>query len=510
MPEKREDSIPNKKLSVSDGSVIAAGAFINFIGTVARLSKTFAFIIITRLFGAEIFGLSMLGWTIIDMLGKVGQFSLDKGLINFIPRYRKDKDVVSTYRVIVQALGISLTLSMLVATVLFFSASSIAENILNKPRLTGILQLLSIAMPLISLTTIIMGITKAHKIMKYDALIRGGIEPLILFGLACFLFYFEWYTYGIAAALVGSLACSMFLVLYIFTKFYSWKECFAHLGGIRLITPLTRFSLPVMGYELVYMLMIRIDVLMVGYFLSAAQLGVYVVAVEIALATKKVRQWFDPIFSPIVAELNQSQELNRLEQNLRLVTRWVLTIGLAVLCGLTLVGRELLGLLGSEFVAGFVVLVVLAISQIIYAVMGSGDIILIMSGRPYLNLFNTIFVVIVNFVFNLWFIPTMGILGAALGTLISFGLLSLIRLFEVYHFYRIHPLTWRISKPICAAALAFGAAFFVGGILPDSNFLHLIILPIIFLSGYLGILCLPNFEGDDLIILRRLRGHMPF
>ena len=142
--------------------------------------------------------------------------------------------------------------------------------------------------------------------------------------------------------------------------------------------------------------------------------------------------------------------------------------------------------------------------------MGSGDIILIMSGRPYLNLFNTIFVVIVNFVFNLWFIPTMGILGAALGTLISFGLLSLIRLFEVYHFYRIHPLTWRISKPICAAALAFGAAFFVGGILPDSNFLHLIILPIIFLSGYLGILCLLNFEGDDLIILRRLRGHMPF
>ncbi len=510
MEHTREKPIPDPVRTASDASTIAAGAAVNFIGTLARLIKAASVIVLTRLFGAEVFGLYMLGWTIVDLVDKFGHFALDKGMVNFLPRYRDDGDTASIHRTIAQALGVGLLLSTVAGTALFISAPALAEGLLDKPRLTGMLRLLSLAMPLIALTTIILGVARAHKVMKYDALARGAIEPLILFGGACALFYGGWRTYGIAAAQLTALAGSLLFAIYVFTRFYSWRACLVYLREMRVFTPLTRFSLPVMGYELVYILMIRLDVLMVGYFLPAVQVGIYVVAVEIALATKKVRQWFDPIFSPIVAELNHRNDMKRLERNLRLVTRWVLTIGMAFLCGLTLIGDELLGLFGPEFGAGFMTMVILAMSQVVYGAMGSGDTVLIMSGRAYLNLVNTILVVIVNFALNLWLIPYLGILGAALGTLISFALLTLIRLAEVYHLYRIHPLTWRMSKPLVAAALAFGSAFLAGGYLTDIDWIRMVMLPVIFLAGYLGILRILGLEEDDLLVLRRFREHMSF
>ncbi len=505
MEQTLEKPIPDPARNPSDASTIAAGAAVNFIGTLARLIKTVSVIVLTRLFGAEVFGLYMLGWTIVDLVDKFGHFALDRGLVNFLPRYRDDGNTEGIHRTIAQALGIGLILSTVAGAALFISAPALAEGLMDKPRLTGMLRLLSLAMPLIALTTIILGVTRAHKVMKYDAMIRGAAEPLILFGGACALFYLGWRTYGIAAAQLSALAGSLLFAVYVFTRFYSWRTCLGYLREFRIFTPLTRFSLPVMGYELVYMLMIRLDVLMVGYFLPAAQVGIYVITVEIALATKKVRQWFDPIFSPIVAELNHRNDMKRLERNLRLVTRWVLILGLAFLCGVTLIGEELLGLFGPEFGAGFMTMVVLAMSQVVYAAMGSGDTVLIMSGRPYLNLVNTIVVVIVNFALNMWLIPTMGILGAALGTLISFALLTLIRLVEVYHLYRIHPLTWRLLKPLAAAALAFGTAFLAGGYLPDLEWLRMVLLPLAFLAGYLVLLCVMGLEDDDWTVLGLLK-----
>ncbi len=493
----------------SDASTIARGAAVNFIGTVARLSKSVSFIVLTRLFGAEIFGLYMLGWTIVDLVAKVGGFSLDKGLVNFIPRLREDGHTGAIHRIIAQALGVGLLLSGAAGAALFIGAPAVAEGLLEKPRLTGMLRLMAVALPFIALTQIMLGVTRAHKVMKYDAMIRGAAEPLVLFGAACAAFYWGWQTYSIAAAHLAALACGFLFAVYVFTRFYTWRACLVRLRELRLITPLTRFSLPVMGYELIYIVMIRLDVLMVGYFLPAAQVGIYVITVEIALLTKKVRQWFDPIFSPIVAELNHRNDLQRLERNLRLVTRWMLTIGVGFLCVVSLIGTELLGLFGPEFGAGFMAMVVLAVSQVVYAAMGSGDTVLIMSGRPYLNLVNTVGVVAVNFALNLWLIPTLGMVGAALGTLISFALLTLIRLVEVYHLFRIHPLSRGMLKPCVAAMLAFACAFLAGNHMPEFPWLRMAALPAIFVAAYVGVLSLLRLEAEDRAVLGLVRSSLP-
>ncbi len=175
-----------------------------------------------------------------------------------------------------------------------------------------------------------------------------------------------------------------------------------------------------------------------------------------------------------------------------------------------MVGDELLALFGPEFGAGFMTMVILGLSQIAYAAMGSGDTILIMSGRPCLNLINTIGVVVVNFALNLWLVPELGMLGAAVGTLISFMILTLIRLVEVYHLYRIHPLAWRLWKPLAAAGFVFCAVFFGAEYLPDTAWFRIIAQPAMFLTGYLLVLSALGLEETDRSVLRRVRNWLPF
>ncbi len=262
----------------ADAVTIAAGAFINFVGTLAKLVKSVSVLVLTRLYGAEVFGLYMLTWTMMDVVGKVGNFALDRGLVNFIPRFHGDGKREAIHRTIAQALGFGVILSAVVGAILYFGASLLAQNLLNKPEMTDMLRMFAFAMPAMTITTILLGVAKAHKVMKFDAIAKGGVEPLILFSAASALFFLGWETFGIVGGHVLALIASLFFMTYAFTRFYSWRDCLAHLGKLKIRSRLIRFSLPVMGYELIYLLMIRLDVLMVGYFLPAMEVGIYVVA----------------------------------------------------------------------------------------------------------------------------------------------------------------------------------------------------------------------------------------
>lgn len=487
----------------TDAATIARGALVNFLGTMAKLVKSVSFVILTRLFGAEVFGLYGLAWSIIDLTSKVGHFALDKSIIHFLPRYRNDGDTEAIYTLLSRAFGVGLIMSLLTGLGIYLAAPAL-ETHFQQQGLAVLLQLFAPMMPLMALTMIILGVARAHKVMKYDAYIKGIAEPLIMFGGACLFYLVGWHAAGIAAAHAVALVGSVVLAAFIFNRFYAWRPCLQNLKRFRFRSSLTRFSLPVMGYDVMYMLMIRLDILMVGYFLSAMEVGIYLIATEIALSTKKVRQWFDPIFSPIVSELQHRRDTQRVGHNFAMVTRWILTINIAFLCGVTLMGEELLALFGPEFGVGFMTMMILAVSHVVYSSMGSGDTVLIMSGHPYINLVNTMVVVAINFGLNLFLIPSFGMVGAAVGTLIAFSLLTVIRAVEVYRLYRIHPFRFALLKPLLAAAVSFGISYTVSFQLPDYAALRLIVLPLLFLGCYGVGLWRMGLDDEDRDLLERL------
>ena len=492
----------------SDATTIARGAGINVLGTCAKAVKSGSFVVLARLFGAEVFGLYMLSWSVIDLAAKIGNFGLDRAVLRFLPLHRYDGSTKAAYETISRAFVISFLVSVVIAISLFFTAPLLSQHVFNKPDMAGMLALMALCLPGLAVLNIGLSVPKAHKIMKYDAYVRGISDPIVMFLVACTAFFLGWKLVGIAVGQVATLTVSAVLAVFIFTKFYSWRQCLAELKSLTFWTPLTRFSIPVMGYEFVYILMIRLDTLMIGYFLPALQVGIYAVAVEIALTTKKVRQWFDPIFSPIIAELHHLKEMDRLAHNFALVARWILTINLSFLACVLLIGKDLLTLFGPEFGIGFVVVIILAFSQVVYASIGSGDTMLIMSGHPYINLVNTLIALVLNFLLNLWLIPLYDMLGAAIGTLVAFTFLTVIRVVELYHLFRIHPFRRMLWKPLTAATMALFGTGAIATMLPDSSILRLLALPLLFLSTY-GVLLLQfGLEPDDVTIVNRIKARI--
>lgn len=489
----------------TDAAVIASGVGVNILGTCAKVLKSGSFVLLTRVFGAEVFGLYMLSWSVIDLAAKIGNFGLDRGVLRFVLLHRHNGNTRAVYETMSQAFAISVLVSGVIGIGLFFAAPIISQRVFSKPEMTGMLTLLALCLPFIAILNIGLSVPKAHKIMKYDAYIRGISDPLVMFSVACIAFLLGWKLIGIAAGQVATMAVSAVLAIFVFTRFYSWRRCLAELKSLTFWTPLTQFSIPVMGYEFVYILMIRLDALMVGYFLPALQVGIYAIAIEIALMTKKVRQWFDPIFGPIIAELYYLKDMERLEHNFALVARWILTINLCFLAVVLLIGRDLLTLFGPEFGAGFVVVVLLACSQVIYASIGSGDTMLIMSGHPYITLVNSLIALVLNFLVNLWLIPKFNMVGAAIGTLIAFTFLTILRVVELYHLFRIHPFRRVLWKPLTAGTMALFVAEAVAATLPDSSVLRIGALPLLFLITY-GVLLLQfGLESDDVTVLNRLK-----
>lgn len=489
-----------------DAAVIAKGAGVNLLGSLAKVIKSTLFIFLTRLFGAEIFGLYILAWSVIDLVSKIGSFGFDKAILKFVVQHRTDRNEQAVRRTMGQTFALGLMVSGAISILVYYAAPGISETLFEKPAMTGMLRMLAWTVPFLTLTTLGLAATKSLKIMRYDAYVKSIAEPLLMFAAAWAALFIGWRHAGIAFAHLVAVTGGALVTLTIINRYYGLRACL-HQGirGIRFWSDLTRFSLPVMGYDLVYILMMRLDALMVGYFLPAVQVGIYAIAIEVALTTKKVRQWFDPIFAPIISELNHKNERERLGENFALVTRWVLTINLAFFFGMMLFGKDVLLLFGPTFAAGALSLVLLSLSQVIYASMGSGDNLLILSGHPYLNLINTALVLVVNFVLGLALIPVYGMAGAALGTLLAFALLSVIRIIEVYRRLGIHPFRRVLWKPCCASLLAFGVGYMASAWLPERGLWRAVPLAAVFLAVYGALLVWFELEAPDRMVWQRIR-----
>ncbi len=165
----------------------------------------------------------------------------------------------------------------------------------------------------------------------------------------------------------------------------------------------------------------RTDIFLVNLFLGPVSVGVYVVAVAASEKLWMVSQAVSTVLLPRLSQLTSAEAKRR--QLTPLVTRWVLTVtllGAVVLAALSQPVIELV--FGLEYSQAVVPLWLLLPG----IVCGSAARILANDlaarGRPELNLYTSICVVIVNIVGNLYLIPRYGLAGAASATSLAYVL----------------------------------------------------------------------------------------
>ena len=165
VPKTREDLN-------NDVEKVAKGSGISLLGGVVGKGLFIIIqIVIVRLFGAEVFGLYILGLAVARLIEVLSRFGLDFGSMRFVSIYHKN-DAARTKGTILSTLFMSFLGSVVMAIALYFSAGFIADTFFHKPELKGVFHVYVFCIPFMSVSFVSASATQGFHSTKYAIYIR--------------------------------------------------------------------------------------------------------------------------------------------------------------------------------------------------------------------------------------------------------------------------------------------------------------------------------------------------
>lgn len=183
-------------------------------------------------------------------------------------------------------------------------------------------------------------------------------------------------------------------------------------------------SLVFMCLESIYYLSPQIDLLMLGALKSLSVVGVYYPVNRGAQLILLIPMAVSTAIAPTIVQLYAQGNHLQLQKLITTCTRVVFVGSLLLSVGLIALSHFYLLLFGSEFTSGQNALIILCIGMVVSIATGSADILLNMTGYERYVTINAAVTTVFNAILNLLLIPTWGIEGAALATVISMTLAS--------------------------------------------------------------------------------------
>lgn len=484
---------------------ITKGAGINFIGIIASHGFGFiTFVIIARLLGPSILGLFVLGLAIFDFCASIAILGFHQGAVRFVALYKK-KDIERTKGVIIQCLSFSFLAGIIMAICLFFVSPWLAQRLFSQPELTFPLRLFAMGIPVMVLFQVSTFITRGFQVMKYSVWINNFFQKLLYLGLI-FLFYLLGYQlFGLIFAYLISLLVSVFLLFY-FIKVLFPGIVKKNIKPKFITASLLKFSIPLLFVGILTFFLYQTDILMLGYFLTSEKVGIYKVAAQISALVVVFLSSFNLIFGPIISEIYSQGAREELKTLFQAVTKWIFYLSLPLFLIIFILPNEILNLFGSGFIEARNVVLILALAQLINAGTGNTGLILIMSGRQNIELFNTIGLFVFNFVGNLLLIPVYGIIGAAIATSATVVFFNILKLLEVYIILKIQPYNKKYLRGLSAGLLSGLITFFVKSLFFDLHwFVGLFVFSFLLILIYVGLILLFGLDAEDKFILGKIK-----
>jgi O-antigen/teichoic acid export membrane protein len=441
----------------SHGAALARGAFVNAIAFLASNLRGIFTFLVARLLGSAVLGIFGLAWATMDLLSKFSTLGFDYSAIAFIARAEGAGDRAGSRRIMRTALAVSFSSSLLLAIGGFWVIWTLGSSIGMRPEFVRATAVMMLALPGVTLYRVSTALSRGMTVMHHDIYSRGLTESLGTAG--ALLLAFALGARQLApeiAAVAGTLASG--LVAFALARRLFTSAATPRSPNDDLVSRLLRASAPIALYDLLNIGIMRIDLIMLGWFVGRAPgvtletLGVYAAAVEVGGGLRKVAQAFTPIFTPVVARQIAAGQVRDAEASYGYLARWMLAVLLPALVVLALAGGAIMTIYGSAFYRGGVWVAIVGLACAINAFVGLGETILMIE-RPKINLMNSTIAFAAAIGLNLVFIPAWGPLGAALGMLVPYSIHGLLRGLQISWLLKWH-WPWRaLIKPWVAAII---------------------------------------------------------
>jgi O-antigen/teichoic acid export membrane protein len=498
--------MPNEESYLNESlRKIAKGAGIAFTGTfIATALGYLSRMIIARFLGPEDYGLVSLGYGLMDIVATFSLVGFSTGVQRYISFYKGKGDEGRIKGTIIGALKISFFLSLVLTFLLFFYADWISIHVFHDADLTSVLRIFVIGAPFWVLATILTSGTIGFQEIKYRVYTMLFKDSFKLIAIVIFLVL----GYGVIGASVGWVLAIVGTAVLAF--YYLEKEVFAILHSkvkaVSVDKELLFFSVPLIFAGLASLITGWTDTLMLGYFCTSSEVGIYNAAAPTAKLLQIVPGAFALIFMPVVTELYARNRGIELRNTYSSVTKWIFSLTLPAFLLMSLFSTPIIEIMfGTEYIIGATALSILSFTYFIYALVGLASSLLITYGKTRIVMGCSFVVAGSNFFFNLILIPVYGVNGAAIATGFSIVLISVLHLFFVYRITKMQPFKKSHFKPLLASVIAVSVVYAITKYVVGISFYSLIGALFVFLILYFFLLLiLKSFEEEDLMIMRAI------
>jgi len=242
----------------------------------------------------------------------------------------------------------------------------------------------------------------------------------------------------------------------------------------------------------IYMVNTYTDMLLVGYFLTNKDVGVYAIAIAFSKSFLVIPDAISTVTYPVISEYNGKGQHKAIETLINKSIKYSLVI-LSVLGILIIFFSEdiILLLLKPEFLPAITPLTILILGMIFFGAVSSIGTAFSGIGRPDLNFKLNIPVLFVNLGIDIVLIPIFGITGAAIGTAISLSLLTILTIYLLDKILKVKIDIWWHTKALTIIALIIITFFMF------KDWMNSYLLVGILFAGYLILVGKFLFTNED-------------
>ncbi len=432
------------------------------MGTAGKLAGPAFLVLVSRLYGPDVWGIYATAFALVQMVHALLTSGLADGTIMYVANYLgKSERERDDYRAIATAMVVGVVGSVVPALLLVAGGDRlVADQFEFGDRLRPVILWMGAALPLMAFERAVLSATQGLGIMKYQALVAGIARPLLLLATAAVFFFLRPDETGLAVSFVVAQVIVTILAAATYGREFSWRLLAGEIRRFRMHRGLMSFTVPQSINATFDRFTTNVDVLILGLLgASASTTGFYSAGALIVRELRHIKLIFSSALSPQIARLHAAGLRAELSEVLSSTARWTSTVAIPAIIAVGLLRNDLMWVVNSSYAeldATFILLL-LPIPFLKCSVGMAGNVV-VMTGRPRLNLLNGLTEGILNVILNLWLIPKYGLMGAAGASSIAAVARAALEVVEIYRLVGVRFIPALMLGPHVAGILAVAFA----------------------------------------------------
>ena len=442
------------EVAAGDVRTVTKGGAVQIVGQLSQrgLASLFTFVAF-RILGRFGFGVYREVAQVATIAGQLGLAGFNYASMRWISRARARETpggVKGAARV--GLIGVGIASSVVIIAMLFLAdplAEAFGTEKVDESELAGYIRLAAIYVPLFAVMQVMRYCTQAYKTMVPSVIAGNIVQPIVRFVVGVTVLAAGFEVAGAVGSLIVSVGAGAVAAAIFFRRMLGEQERAA--APQSEVGPMVRFALPQAGASLLGVQTLGLGVIVLGLASGPDQVGIFGLALALQGAGTVFLGGMVNIWAPVVSDLYDRNAMDRLESLYQTLTRWISTFSLPVYAALILepdLFADVFG--GPEGKGAAPVVALLAVGNIFYSATGPTGYVISMSGRPTVNLVNSVVAVGLYAGIGFPVAEAHGAVGVAVVDAAVTALINGARVVEARMLVGVQPFGRTFYKPIVA------------------------------------------------------------